>query len=295
MRKIVQQVLYFAILTILISTAIYLFLGSTKSKNEQVRFKKNRYKEFVDSVKDQLDQNEMKEALEKTGLHITLFQYLIVRYVLFAYWIFMIITKAIKYRYHYSYGSLWFVLFMFFITSPKAKVFGTKTLFNRIVDLLTYKYRKKKDAELYRAVLQLKNLAIARQDKPLGADFIIQQLMSFTDITRPIFANMLSNWRMGQEEEACEGFAKAIDTKQGEDLANIFLKLDKLNPIQMKQQLILYQSNVRAEKKTDKLKENEFTSILVFIPTIAQALMIVWNFVVIVVILEQINVIKHLQ
>ena len=58
--------------------------------------------------------------------------------------------------------------------------------------------------------MQLKNLAIATKDNPLGADFIIEQLMRFTKITKPIFVRTLSIWRMGEYEKACGYFKENI-------------------------------------------------------------------------------------
>lgn len=273
---------------------IYLIKDKFKKQNKiQVRFKRNRYKELSEYIKNQLEYKDTDISFKKIGLNITTLQYQTIRYlVTISIFILFLIIKikngTISVKYYIT------IVILFTVTSPQIKFLGKKTPFAYIIEILHNEHKRKKDMELYRALTQLKNLAIAQQHKPIGADFIIQQLMKFTKITKPTFAKMLSIWRLGQEEKACKFFAEEIGTKLSIELSNIFLKLDKINPYELTEQLTLYQTNVREERRTAKLKNNELISNLLFIPIVASALIILLNFVVIVVYIDQMNNISNI-
>ena len=183
---------------------------------------------------------------------------------------------------------------IYLITAPKKEVLGKKTPFGLLVDFLGREYKAKKDMEIYRAITQLKNLAIAQREKPIGADFLLEQLGKFTVVTKPIFTQTISLWRLGKEEEACNYFAEESGTKLGKEFSNIISKLDNINPAELVEQLELYQNHVKEERTTKKLKRQETISNVIFLPIVATAFVIMLNFVAIVVWMDSINSIINL-
>jgi hypothetical protein len=169
------------------------------------------------------------------------------------------------------------------ISIPRRKILKRKTPFGYILDIFEKEDRQKKDVEVFRAITQLKNLAISQKDKPLGADFMIEQLSRFAVITKPIFSQTISLWRMGKEDEACDYFADEIDTKLGREFANILRELDEINPVELVDQLELFQNHIKEERVTNRLKKQEMISNILFMPIVATAFVIMLNFVVIVV------------
>lgn len=264
-----------------------------KAQIKEIRFKRNRYKEFSDFVKEQMLHKEKQNIFKDTGIGINMFQYSIIRYLIFSAALVILLVYEINYSIDLvKYGVLYAVLFL--VTSPKMYFLGKKTPFNYAITFLKKEYQGKKDMEVYRAITQLKNLAIAQQDKPLGSDFIIQQLMKFTKVTKPIFSNMLQLWRLGKEEEACKYFGDAIGTRLGKEFASVLIKLDKINPYELKEQLIMYQNAVREEQTTRILSKNEQYSNIIFTSSVACALAILLNFVVIVLYTDQLKTIFHI-
>ncbi len=47
---------------------------------------------------------------------------------------------------------------------------------------------------------QLKNLCIAQADFPLSGDYMIEQVMKFSQITKHAYSKMLVLWRLGDSE-----------------------------------------------------------------------------------------------
>lgn len=182
---------------------------------------------------------------------------------------------------------------IFLISTPQLYFLGKKTPFNYLINSITAEYKNKKNIEIYRSISQLKNLAIAKQDNPPGADFILEQLRKFTHTIRPIFNKTISIWQLGNKEEACKYFGQAIGTKEGLEMANIFLKLDTLNPVELKDQLILFQENVKQARKTQKLIENERNSNIIYAVVTATTVMVLWNFIVVVYFIDTLKMLKN--
>lgn len=237
--------------------------------------------------------NNNDDIFKDTGLKISLLQYQTGRYLMISLLFLMLIYSFFK-NGNISLKHLLITIFIYLISAPVREFLGKKTPFYYFIYVLKNEYRNKLDLEIFRSISQLKNLAIAQKDKPFGADFIIQQLMKFSNITKPVYIKMLSKYRMGQEEEACKYFAEAIGTNYAKELANIFLKLDKINPGELVEQLTLYQVSIREEWRTKKMRKFEAISDIIFIPIIASALIVLLNFVVIVVYIEQASSIFNL-
>ncbi|MCP1312082.1 hypothetical protein [Paenibacillus tyrfis] len=200
---------------------------------------------------------------EESGIRVNAVQYQIGRYVVFVVWMFFLLILQMKDGTAIQ-NQLLYVIILFLISAPKTHIFNRKTPFKMAIDFLTENHRYKKNLEIYRAISQLKNLAVIKQNKPPGSGFILDQLRKFTKIMRPIFNRMIAMWSMGMREEACEYFKKAVGTKEGEELANILYKLEVLNPIELKGQMILFQEIVKRERETQKMRRNQAKAYLIY-------------------------------
>ncbi len=130
------------------------------------------------------------------------------------------------------------------------------------------------------------NLFTLKGDKAIGSNYIFEEIIKFSKVTRSVYQQMLSIWNMNRREEAAEYFARAIGTKDAKDLAAVFLKLDYLNPGELKNQLIHYRNNMRSEKITLREKINERNGNLMYVVTIVSAIVVLLNFLVIVLVVE---------
>ncbi|WP_240416485.1 hypothetical protein [Paenibacillus periandrae] len=274
------QAAYFTTIFILSLLGIYLF-WKTKAvfSTGRVQTKKGRYTQVQQIVNKRFRDNEVNKIFSVSGLAISSIQYQTIRYLLIFLLLFSnIVTKTMKGGDMTS--SLIFVTILFLISSPTLYIFKRKTPFKYLMDILGARFKYKKNLEVYRAVSQLKNLIIIKKERPPGSLYILEQLNKFTKITKPIFNRMLMMWTMGQKEEACKYFIEAMDTDHAQEIGSLFEKLDGLNPVELKNQLILFQEDFKQKRQTEKLKQNQYKSHLIYAVVIISLLAVLTNFLV---------------
>lgn len=261
-----------------------LLKDATKQSNGRHRYamKGNIRRSINRHIKEYIYDNSY-DVFSGSGASINKKQYNMMRYVV------VILISAIYLIRGCSGSNIYYsIACIFIISAPREELCSVCTPFGYIIKYLKQSYRHKVDNEIYRAISQLKNISIMHMDKSMRADYIIAQIMKFTEITKPIFSRTLYIWHVDNERKACEYFRSAIGTELGGELANIIEKLDRLKPHELTQQLDLYQENARRVRSTYNLKKNEILSNIIFIPIIASAFVVLLNFVVITVFLDQV-------
>lgn len=254
----------------------------------RVNVKKGRYAQLQEEFQKRFDDKALTRALSESGIPLSSVQYQLLRYTILSVWLLSSIVSTSVKGGEIS-GTLIQIMFVFLLTSPTPYLFKQRTLFKIVLDLLTERYKYKKSLEVYRAISQLKNLIIVKQRNPPGSTYILEQLNKFTKITRPIFNRMLSFWYVGQYEEAKNYFVMAMNTDNAEEIANLFLKLDGLNPIELKNQLILFQEDFKQKRQTEKLKLNQTRSYFIYGIVVLSLLMVLINFLVVTFLLDMMN------
>ena len=136
--------------------------------------------------------------------------------------------------------------------------------------------------EIYRAISQLINLFTIKGETILGSNYILEEIIKTTRVTKPVYLKMLSMWNMNMQEEAADYFADAIGTKAARDLSRLFLKLDYISPKELKSQLVHYQNNIKTERTTARESVNERNGNLIYAVAIISAVAVLLNFLVIV-------------
>lgn len=270
--------LYYSLVLVLLFMSVYLLKESCTYKRTKIKFKNHRFRKMRSEVTRKL--NEKDTLFLGSGISINRYQYNMIRIIVLAtLFVFQILDSN-------SIAKYIFFLILFLITSPIMDIFNKKTPFAMVLELFKNNYRKKIDLELYNSISQLKNLVIVQKDHPMSADFLIEQLVRFTNKTKIIYLHTLSIMREGKDKDAIAYFKQSIQSKLGTDFANILAKLDYINPAELKQQLVLTQSSYRNEKVTMKLAQEEMLSHIIFLPIIAVAIVILLNFVIITVWLD---------
>ena len=186
------------------------------------------------------------------------------------------------------------LIVLFILTIPKLKIFDRNTPFNYFITFLTFDFKHKKNLEINRALSQLKNLSIISSSVNIGSDFIINELMKLTKLTKPIFTKTLKYLRENDKVAAADYFAAAIDTREGWEMANIFLKLDDLGPDETKEQIILTQSMFKEEKQSAKEKKNEYRGYFLYSIVIVTIFVILLNFVTLILYVNTAEVFNNL-
>lgn len=290
MKGLEFKFIYCFLLSIIIFLA-YVLLKDYFSKNIKMKFKKKP--RFSKEFSRLLHENEetLNPIFEGTGLN--LFKYNLIRISILSFFIMIIIISLFREESNFL-NNIVTLTILIIILIPQTKFAGRKTPFGILMKFLKEYNEKAKNEEIYRAIIQLKNIAIAQKDTPLGGEYIILHLLKFTKKTKGVFSKMLSLWRLGEEKEATEYFSKEINTKLAKEFSGILLKLDQINPIELVENLELYQSHIREEKATARLKQQETISNIVYMPIIASAFAILLNFVLIVFWMDSMSTILNL-
>lgn len=280
------QLVYYSLLFTIAAGSIYVYSGFLKYIPQgTMRFNTNRYKEFSDFVKQQLEQEELNKVLKKSGFSINSTQYNLVRFAILALWLVSLAYQRLFLNeMSINQAIVWFAAYI--CTTPRQKLGSISTPFHMILNIFTERNRKLQDKEIYRAISQLKNLSISNISDNVSSDWIIEEIMKFTKHTKPVFAKMLKLWYESQQKQACEYFKEAIGTQGASELADLLLKLDNLSAKELKEQLILYQSNVKAERRTQANKKNEAKSDALYALVIVSAFFIMLNFIVVVILID---------
>lgn len=290
------QILYLTIFSLLGAIAIFIIQKLKNiNKTYNLKMRRHRYERLFSYIKKNIYKDELDGIFNNSGLKITTIQYQMIRYMSFIIWLILLNFSFQLGGGTYPVKQLFIILILFLVSSPKTYLLGKKTPFKYVLDIFINNHKHKKNIEIYRAISQLKNIALARKDTPPGSDFVLEQLNKFTNIIRPVFNKTIALWSLGEKDEACDYLEQAIDTKEATELANILRKLDDLEPYELKNQLTLLQESIKKERETRKIKNNENVSNLVYLIVITTCVIIMVNFVIVVYYIETINQLKFLS
>ena len=284
------------ILFILTFTAIYIFyyvIASIKNKNK-FNARRNKYKKLKANLdKIFINNNSINDILINLNLGIDYEKYQIFRYSTFMLLLFYCISDAFLKNYVYSQKHILLLLLLFFITSPQKYIYGKKTFFLFIIEYIQKQIDKEKNEEIYRAIGQLRNLAIARKDNPPSGSFYLEQIIRFTNKTKPMFNQFMKYWNMNNKTAASDYFVKNINLKESRDIVNLFIKLDDLNPSELISQLSLFQDKFRKQRLIEKQKKNENISYILYSSVIFSALIVLLNFVIVAFWIDNVKLLQY--
>jgi|LSQX01.3.fsa_nt_gb hypothetical protein len=282
------------ILIAVFAVSAYLQSCSSDRFKSNIRFKRNRVKELKGNIQTRLYNQDLDNLFLSSGIKLSSFTYNLLRYSFFGAWISILLLNFF-FNGYLPKLQLIVLIVLFILTIPKLKIFDRNTPFNYFITFLTFDFKHKKNLEINRALSQLKNLSIISSSVNIGSDFIINELMKLTKLTKPIFTKTLKYLRENDKVAAADYFAAAIDTREGREMANIFLKLDDLGPDELKEQIILTQSMFKEEKQSAKEKKNEYRGYFLYSIVIVTIFVILLNFVTLILYVNTAEVFNNLN
>lgn len=285
---------YYCVLSMLLYIGIKLIWSARQSKGSAyVKFRKRVLLDTKKQIVKELSNPESTRALFEVGLKLDVLHFNGVRYMLLAS---ILVNQLIKWK---QIGQMEPKIFLgatgiFYLTLPVEVILGIKTPFGYVIQLLKSKRKEAIDKELFEAMTQLKNLCVVQGETPLSGDFLMEQLMKFTNITKPEFTKVLTIWRLGKINEACEILGENLDTKMGKEFSGILAKLESIHPSELAVHLELYQNHIREVRMTKYLRKQEGISYVLYAPVIASAFLVMLNFMVIVIWMDAMKLIEKI-
>ena len=283
------QILYYIILAVLAAASLLLFSkiaigGQYSTGNAGGSY--NRYGIITKYIKGSGRREKDNNIFAGTGIDFPLSFYQAVRFSFFGVWLTALVVLKIAGQVPSFNLQILLCVILFIIAAPRNNIGSLKLPFFYIESFLMKRKRQISNKEIYRTISQMINLFTLKGDGVIGSNYIFEEIIKFSKVTRPVYQRMLSIWNMNRREEAADYFAKAIGTKDAKDLSAVFLKLDYLNPGELKNQLVHYRNNMRSEKVTLREKINERNGNLMYALTILSAIVVMLNFLVIVLVVE---------
>lgn len=274
-----NQLLYVVVILFLVSMSVVTF-GAMKGRRKSAgNFKKSKFRQLQDDALELILKTDDDSVFQKTRINIGVGQYNMIRAIVLFSLLALIIISSIRDGANTTLFAIWVVLFV--VSYPVVYIGSYKSPFGYIIDMLETEYKGAVTTELYRSLTQLKNVAIAQREKPLGAMFIIQMLAQFSDITKPAYMKVLDYLQKNQIDEADKYFTEYTDTELGSKMANLFVKLDAMNPAELVQNIIILQEAAREEKNTQTHRRDEFLSNIGYLFTTALVAVIFLDMIVI--------------
>lgn len=170
----------------------------------------------------------------------------------------------------------------FLLTVPRNSLKGMKMPFFYFNRIFCQHEKRKADSELLEIIGFLKNLVMLQSRNSVGAEYIIAELASVAEFTKPAFHVMLNKLRLNKKAEAYEAFSSAIDTDLGRDLAHLLIELDELKPRDLQEVLLMQQRQAQSIKSTRIRRSDETISVLVYLPVVAAIMVIFLDFIVLI-------------
>lgn len=272
---------YVLLAFLIFSTLIYngisllFFSSSVTNRDKRLIFLSTKNK-----ILKQFDENAIEQEFINAGLKISFKKYYKnykkIRYLILIISIILLVVKATTTS--ISTTLIFFVIMLYFISSTNVKFGKHWTLFGYVMKKLDDDLKKKQDVELSSIIIQLQNIAVSQKDEPTTLTYMLSRVVRFADHTKNAFIKMISYLDQGKEEEAREAFINEVDTRLGRDLAYILIELDKIDPIDVVNQLKLLEERVRSENVTNKNNKEEFYSNLMYIIPTVLCFVILMNF-----------------
>ncbi|GMQ57119.1 hypothetical protein AN1V17_15140 [Vallitalea sediminicola] len=274
-------ILYYCFVITLLYFAWLIFKSMKKKKNYKYIFRSKMKFTKSNSLNE-----EINSAFLDAGINITMDKYNNFRLI-----ILIVAVGAICISYHSNKSPIiiGLLLMCYLLTTPVISFGKKESPFMIVIKMIRTLQNKKKDIEIYRILIQLKNIAITQQDRPYSADYTINQLIKFSKLTKNALINFLMYYNLGKEDEAYKKFTKEINTKMGNDIGVILLKLDKLNPLELVEQIDIIKDRNREEHITEKHRRQNAISDLIYLPIIIPVFILFLNFIMITIWIPKID------
>jgi hypothetical protein len=158
-------------------------------------------------------------------------------------------------------------------------------LIKRIETARAKRRKPKVDRALADTVSFLRNAA-AGNALP-SAEQVLTELTVFDNILSPGFAAMLSRLRQNDPKGALDAFVAVAGDREGADIGRLLIQWDSLEAAEVTETLLSYQRHLAEVRYTLNRKEDELTSDLLYIPVVANVMIVFINFIFVGYFLEQ--------
>lgn len=142
---------------------------------------------------------------------------------------------------------------------------------------MKHKRGEKADMEIYESISFMRNIMALGNGRNINADYLISQLSERDSQLKTAYIKMLSLLRVNKKAEAAEAFSDEAGTVMGREFAGLLLQWDELDPAALSEILLSHQKNIKEVRVTARKKRDEAISDLIYLPVVANVMMICIN------------------
>ena len=279
-----NQYTAFAFIFIIFFVGASMFYRSIQFKKNTININKNSIKKINKWIYMNFSNEEVDSVVKETGLNLTGFRYQSIRFSLLFISLVSLIYNKLNGMDVRRNTILWILIFI--ISLPKRSIMGKKSPFLYIIDIINKSKHKKYDAEIYRCLSQLKNIALSKSGDKYSSDYIIGELTKYTLYTKPIFNRYLGYWHEAKYDEATRYFNDCIPTMNAQALSSLLLKIDNIKPSEFIKQIDIHQNESRERRKTESNNRKELKSNMIYGAALVTGVIILLNFLVVGIVID---------
>lgn len=141
--------------------------------------------------------------------------------------------------------------------------------------------------EIAEGIAIMRNRIASCDGERLTTDVMLEELFLEADILRYPYSRMLSLIRTEERGRAIEEFTELTGNKDSKEYARMIVMLDELHPRDVYASAVSFQKTLTEEKITDLRKRDETISDLLYLPVVANLLLIFFNFLYVAYFMNQ--------
>ena len=115
------------------------------------------------------------------------------------------------------------------------------------------------DREIFNSCLLLKNLSVMKEEAPLSADYMLEQLKDSSFLLRHVYEDMLRDYRNGMTEEAFSRLPEAVDSRAAVLFSHILSKMDQVNPAQLTRYMQAFEESFQDARLFSEIREERWS------------------------------------
>ncbi|MGN1381486.1 MAG: hypothetical protein ACI4W2_01570 [Eubacterium sp.] len=155
--------------------------------------------------------------------------------------------------------------------------------------------RRACDREIFSSCLLLKNLAVMKEDAPVSADYMLEQLKVNSFLLRRVYEDMLRDYRNGDYENACLKLKTEVGSRAAALFSHILSKMDQVNPAELVSYMHSFEESFEEERMTQAMKSNERKSLICTAASLAAVLAVLMNFTAVAVFMNMHDMLQNIS
>ena len=141
--------------------------------------------------------------------------------------------------------------------------------------------------ELTESLAYVNNLVLLGREKSVSAQLLLTELAEFSQKLSPVFLDMVHSLNMNETEKAKNALFQAMGTAYSQDIGRFLAGWDELPPEEIADTCSLFIETLREERRSRQMQRDEIISDFVYIPAVANAMLVLFNFIYVALFIQQ--------